>query len=137
MNAPPWQVIFMAMRTRWSHLYSIDQCSMSMATPEATRRCHRAITCFVLPRRPLGRQANKTTMTNVPTLLAVLMAVTVRWYNNMCIAQWRRFMAVLKTTKCHHQTSTRFNSINQTLQHWLFLIIHREKGHNHKVKGMV
>ena len=79
--------------------------------------------------------ANKTTMTNVPTLLAVLMAVMVQRYDTMCIAQWRRFMAVLKSTKCRHQASTRFNSINQTLQHWLFLIFHCEKGH--KVKGMV
>jgi hypothetical protein len=36
------------------------------------------------------------------------------------IAQWRRSMASLEATGCHHQASTCSNSINQTCQHWVF-----------------
>jgi hypothetical protein len=34
------------------------------------------------------------------------MAVAVRQYYTACIAQWRRFMAFLKTTKRCHRVST-------------------------------
>jgi len=40
--------------------------------------------------------ANKSWIKNVPTLLAVLMAVVVRWYDTVRIAQWRRFMGFPK-----------------------------------------
>jgi hypothetical protein len=49
--------------------------------------------------------ANKTSMKNVPSLLAVLKAVLVRWYSTEHIAQLRRFMAFLKATTHHHQVS--------------------------------
>ena len=76
--------------------------------------------------------ANKTIITNVPTLLGVLMAVTVQRYNTVCIDQWRRFMAFLKATKRRHWASACSDSINWTHQRRLFLTFHREKGH--KVK---
>jgi hypothetical protein len=45
---------------------------------------------------------NTTSMQNVPTLLAVLMAIAMRRYYTACIARWRRFMAIIKATKrCH------------------------------------
>ncbi len=37
----------------------ITWCSMPRATPEATGRCHRATTHYVLPRRPPRRQSTK------------------------------------------------------------------------------
>jgi hypothetical protein len=40
--------------------------------------------------------ANKTKIQNVPTLLAILMAVAMRRYYTARIAQWRRFMAFIK-----------------------------------------
>ena len=46
-------------------------------------------------------------MQNTPTLLAISIAVVVRrYYTVHHIAQWRRFMAFLKATKCHHWAST-------------------------------
>ena len=60
--------------------------------------------------------ANKTLIKNVPTLLAVLMARPMRWYYNAHIAQWRRFMAFIKATKCCHRVSTCSDNINRTCQ---------------------
>ena len=50
---------------------------------------------------------NSTMMEHVPTLLAVFMAFAMRWYYTSRIARWRRFMAFIKATKRHHQTSAR------------------------------
>jgi hypothetical protein len=72
--------------------------------------------------------ANKTTMQNAPTLLAVLMATMMRQYNNERMAQWRSFMAFIKATKRCHQVSTRFDITNRTCQCWSFLTFYREKG---------
>ncbi len=58
--------------------------------------------------------ANKTSIKNLPTLLAVSMAVVVQQYNIMRIALWRRFMAFLKATRRHHWVSTHSDSINWT-----------------------
>jgi len=52
---------------------------------------------------------NTTIMEHVPTLLAVLMAIMMRWYYIACIARWRRFVAFIKATKRRHQASTRSN----------------------------
>ncbi len=58
-NAPPSQVISMAMRRLWSGTCGIAQCSMTRASPEATGRRHRATTGSVSPRRPTGQQQTK------------------------------------------------------------------------------
>ena len=62
---------------------------------------------------PLAARAaiNSTMMQHVPTLLAVLMAITMRRYYTTRITRWRRFVAFIEATKCHHRTSTRSNSI--------------------------
>ena len=58
-----------------------------------------------------GATINKTTMQNVPTLLAVLIAITMRRYYTAQIAQWRRFVAFIKATKRHNWTRTHSNII--------------------------
>jgi len=58
--------------------------------------------------------ANKMTMQNIPTLLAVLKAVTVHRHYTAHIAQWRRFMAFLRATIRRHWASTYSDSINRT-----------------------
>ena len=50
---------------------------------------------------------NAMKMQYVPTLLAVLMAIAMRRYYTACIAQWRRFVAFIKATKCRLWGSTR------------------------------
>jgi hypothetical protein len=45
-------------------------------------------------------------MQNVPTLLAVSMAIAMRQYYSACIAQWRSFMAFIKATKRRHRVGT-------------------------------
>ena len=72
--------------------------------------------------------ANKTTMHNVPTLMAISMVITMRRYYTARIARWRRARAFIKATKRRHRASTRSDSINPTCQRWLFLRFHREKG---------
>jgi hypothetical protein len=77
----------MATAVRWSNTDGIAQCGMSRATPEATGRRHQATTCYVLPQRPPGQQANKQQSTNTPKRVAVLMAMAMRRYVTACIAQ--------------------------------------------------
>ena len=114
---PPLQAILMAMRRRWSNTCGIARCSMSRATPEATGRCHRATARSSLRIAPAIARAtiNKTTMENVPTLLA-------------CIARWRRSRAFIKATKRCNRASARSDSTNGTRQHRLIFTFHREKG---------
>ena len=82
---------------------------------------------YLLRIAPVAAMAtiNKTTMQNVPILLAVLMAITMQHYNTACIAWWRRFVASTKATK---RLSTRSDNINRTRQRRMFLLFHREKG---------
>jgi len=70
----------------------------------------------------------KTTMQNVPTLLAILMAIAMRQYNTKLITQWRRYRAFINATTCHHQASTCSDSTNRTCQCRLILAFHHEKG---------
>ncbi len=72
-------------------------------------------------------KANETTMQHVPTLLAILMAMAMRRYDTVRIAQWRRFVAFIKATKCHHRTSTHSDIIKGTRQVRLFRTFHHEK----------
>jgi hypothetical protein len=72
---------------RQSDTDSIAQCSMSRATPEATGHRHWATTCYILPQRLPGQQANKQQSTNTPKKVAILMAMAMRWYVTTRIAQ--------------------------------------------------
>ena len=72
---------------------------------------------------------NKKTMQNVPTLLAVLMAIGMRQFDTACIARcWMSFVAFVKATKRHNPASTRSDRINWTCQRQLFLTFNREIG---------
>ena len=71
---------------------------------------------------------NKTSMENVPTLLAILMAIPMQGYNTAHIAQWRRFVAFMEATKHCHQASTHSDIIKGTHQLRLFWKFHQEKG---------
>ncbi len=116
MNAPRPTAILMAMQVHWSDTDGIAQCGMSRATLEATGHRHWVNTCYVLPQRPPGQQANKQQSTNTPKKVAVLMAMAMRRYVTACIAQWRRSRALLEATGCCHQASIMSNNINWT---WL------------------
>ncbi len=119
MNPPRPPAILMATVVRRSNTDGIARCGMSRATPEATGRCHRATTHYVLPQQPPGQQANKQQSTNTPKTVAVLMAMAMRRYVTAHIAQWRRFRASLEATGHHHWASIMPNNINRTwLQHF-------------------
>jgi hypothetical protein len=105
-KAPCPPAILIAMAVCWCDTKFIAQCSMPMATPKATGCRHQATTCSVSPQHPPGQQANKQQTTNTPTKLAVLMAIAMRQYDTVRIAQWRRSRASLETTGCHHRAST-------------------------------
>ncbi len=70
----------MATAVRQSNTDGIAQCGMSRATPEATGHRHRVTTCYILPQRLPGQQANKQQLTNTPKKVAVLMAMAMRRY---------------------------------------------------------
>ena len=72
--------------------------------------------------------ANKTTMYYVPTLMAILMVIAMRWFYIARIARWRWSRAFIKATKHCHRASTRSNSINRRCQRQLFLQLYCEKG---------
>ena len=50
---------------------------------------------------------NTTMMQHVPTLWAVLIAISMWWYYTARITRWRRSVAFIKATKHHHRASTR------------------------------
>jgi hypothetical protein len=107
-----------------SNTDGIAQCGMSRATLEATGRRHWATTHYVLPQRPPGQQANKQQSTNTPKKVAILMAMAMRWYVIVCIAQWRRSRASLEATGCHHRASIMSNNINRTWLRRFYLCFH-------------
>jgi hypothetical protein len=76
----------------------------------------RATTCYVLPQRPPGQQANKQQSTNTPKMVAALMAMAMHWYVTTRIPQWRRSRASLEATGRRHLASIMSNNINWT---WL------------------
>jgi hypothetical protein len=98
------------------------QCGISRATLEATGHCCWATTCSISPRGLPGQQANKQQSTNAPSLLAVMMAMAMRWYVTVRITQWRRSRASLEATECHHQASIMSNNIKGTWLHCFFLM---------------
>jgi len=116
----------MAMAVHWCHTERIYRCSMTRALPEATGRRHWATTGSTLP-AAAGAPANETTMQHVPTLLAISMALAMRRYNTVHIAQWKRFLAFKKATKRHHRASTRSDITKPDMLRQLFRTFHREK----------
>ena len=108
----------MATTVRQSDTDEFAQCGMSRATLEATGCRHRATTCSISPQRPPGQHANKQQSTNTPTKLAVLMAIAMRRYNIVCIAQWRRSRASLEATGCHHRESTCSGGVDYMAPKW-------------------
>jgi hypothetical protein len=67
-------------------------------------------------------------MQNVPSLLAVSMAIMMRRYYTTRISWWRRCVAFIKATKCRQRASTRSDITNRTCQCRLILTFHCEKG---------
>ncbi len=118
--------ILMAVAVRWCHTKGIAQCSMSRATPEATGRQHRATTHSISPQRPPGQQANKQQSTNIPTKLAILMAMAMRRYVTARIAQWRRSRASLEATGLRHRASIMSDKLNRTWLRWYIWCFHRQ-----------
>ena len=108
------------------YMRPIARCSMSRATPDATGRCHRATTCFILPHQLPGQQQTKQRC-NMYSLWWLFWWPSQCGGTIACTAQWRRFMTFTKATKRHHRASTRSNSIDRTCQHRLFWKFHREK----------
>jgi hypothetical protein len=106
---------------------SVSQCSMSRATLEATGRRNRATTCYVSSQRPPGQQANKQQSTNTPKKVAVLMAMAMRRYVIVRIAQWRRFRASLEATGRRHWASIMSDNVNRTWLRWFFLMFSLSK----------
>ena len=104
-NAPPSRATLMAMAVCQCDTEHITQYNMTRASPDATGRRHQATICSISPCRPPGRQS--TQRCNVPTLLAVSISITMRQYYTARIARWRRYVAFIKATECHHQASTR------------------------------
>ncbi len=57
--------------------------------------------------------AKKTTTTNCPTLLSILLAMAMPQYHTTCIARWRMSRTLLEATGCCHQVSIAANR-----SHW-------------------
>jgi hypothetical protein len=134
MNAPQPLAVSMAMVVRRSDTDSIAQWGMSRATPEATGCRYQMTTCYVLPQRPPGQQANKQQSTNTPKTVAVLMAMAMRRYVTVHIAQWRRSRASLEATGRHHWESIMSNNINWTWLRRFFWCFHLQ---NHRKRSRV
>ncbi len=126
-NAPHPPAVLMATVVRRSNTDSIAQCGMSRATLEATGRCHQVTTCYVLPQRPPGQQANKQQSTNTPKKVAVLMAMAMHRYVTVHIPQWRRSRASQEATECHHRASIMSDNINWTWLRRFFLMFSSSK----------
>ena len=125
-NAPHPLAILMATAVCRSDTDGITQCGMSKATPEATGHRHRVTTCSVLPQRPPGQQAYKQQSTNTPAKLAILMAMAMRRYVTVRIAQWRRFRASLEATGHRHRASIMPDNIVRIWLWRFFQCSHRQ-----------
>ncbi len=115
-NAPHLPASLMATAVRRSNTDTdgIAWCNMSRATPEATGRWHRVTSHSVLSQRPPGQQVNNQQSTNTPKKQAVLMAMVMRRYVTVHIAQWRRFRALLDATKRRHWASIAADGYNRS-----------------------
>ncbi len=122
----------MATAVRRINTDGIARCGMSRATPEGTGRRHRATTCYVLPQRPPGQQANKRQSTNTPKKVAILMTMAMRRYVTARIAQWRRSRASLEATGHCHWASIMSNNINWIwLRRFFYVFIVKTVGKGH------
>ena len=119
-NAPHPPAVLMATAVHRSNTDGIARCSMSRATPVATGRRHWVTTCYVLPQRPPGQQANKQQSTYTPKKVAMFMAAAVRRYNIARIARWRRSGALLKATGRRHRASIMSNNIKPDMATTIF-----------------
>jgi hypothetical protein len=77
-----------------------------------------------LPQWPPGQQANKQQSTNTPKKVAILMAMAMRRYVTVCIAQWRRSRASLEATGRRHRASSMSDNINRTCYDVFFWCFH-------------
>ena len=125
-NVPPLRAILMAMAVRRCDTERIARCSMTRASPEATECHHQATTRYVLRRRPPVWQSTQR-LCKIYPFADRLTVIAMRRYYNERIAGWRRFMAFIKATKCHHWASTRSVSIKRTRQSRLFRTFHHKK----------
>jgi hypothetical protein len=122
----------MATAVRRSNTDGIAGCGMSRATPEATGRRHQATTHYVLPQQPPGQQANKQQSTHTPKKVAILMAMAMRRYVTVHVAQWRRSRASLEATGCCHRASIMSDNINRTwLRCFFYVFIVKTVGKGH------
>jgi hypothetical protein len=139
-NVPLLLAFLIAMVVRRSDTDRIAQCGMSRATSETTGRCHRATTHSVLPQQPPGQQANKQQSTNTSKEMAVSMAMAMRRYVTVHIAQWRRSRASLEATGCRHWARIMSDNIKGTWLHWVFLMFFIvktvEKGHGSTLRPL-
>ena len=118
------QAILMAKQMRLSNACGINWWKRSRAMLEANGCRHWATTHSILPRWPQWWQSTNQWWKNTPSLLAVSMAIAMRWYNTTHIAQWRRSRASLEATGCHHWPSICSNNIKGTYpcqKNWCFL----------------
>ncbi len=128
-NAPPSRLILKALRMRRSDRDGIPRCGMSRATTEATGHRHRATSHSVLPQRPPGQQAYKHQSTNTCAKMAILMAMAMRQYVTMRIAQWRRSRTSREATRCCHWASIMPNNIVGTwLRRFFYVFIVKTVG---------
>ncbi len=119
-NAPCPPAVSMATAVHRSNTDGIAQWGMSRATLEATGRCHWVTTCYVLPQRPPGQQANKQQSTNTPKKVGVLMAMAMRRYVTARISWWGRSRASREATRRCHRASIMSDNINRTWLRWFF-----------------
>ena len=95
------------MAVRQCNTAHIGQWRRSRAFIKATKRCHRATTRSISPRRLPEQQQTKQRCKIPPPLLAISMSAVVRQYYTAHINRWRWFVAFLKATKRRHLASTR------------------------------
>ncbi len=126
-NAPRPSAVSMATVVRRSDTDGIRLCGMSRASPEATGRRHRGTTCYILPQRLPGQQANKQQSTNTPKKVTVLMAMAMRRYVTTHITWWRMSRASLKATQRCHWASIMSDNINWTWLQCFFLMFSSSK----------
>ncbi len=68
-----------------------------------------------------GQQQTNQQWKNAPTFLAILMAMALRRYDTVCIAQWRRSRALVEATGRCHLASIAADRSHRTYQRLLFL----------------
>ena len=136
-NVPPLQAILMAMQMHWSNARGIAQCSMTRATSEASGFRHQVTTCLIWPQQLPGWQSTKQQWTNTPTLLAILMAITMQRYNTVCITWLKMFTAFLEAIGCRLWASICSDNIKRTTQRrFVCGILHGQiTKKDHEVKG--